>query len=63
MTPASPPMPLATAYANAPTVPAEGMVMIQADTMRPATFQRTSVRRPTPEPRMEPVATWVVDNE
>ena len=31
--------------------------------MRPATPQRTSAPRlPTPEPRIEPVATWVVDS-
>ena len=31
--------------------------------MRPATFQRTSVFLPTPDPRIDPVATWVVDSE
>ena len=36
---------------------------IQAETIRPATFQRTSVLRPTPDPRIDPVATWVVDSE
>ena len=63
MIPAFPPIPLAMAYAIAPTAPAAGIVTIQAETIRPATLQRTSVFLPTPDPRIDPVATWVVDRE
>ncbi len=39
-----------------------GKVMSQATTMRSATRQRTSApRRPMPVPRIDPVATWVVE--
>ena len=45
------------------TSAAMGRVVIQARAMRPATPQRTSPFGPVrPEPRMEPVATWVVDS-
>src|SRR5436853_6832736 len=48
----------------APTMPADGRVISQAAAIRPATPQRTSAPGlPTPLPRMEPVATWVVDSE
>jgi len=44
--------------------PASGIVMIHATTIRPATYQRTSAPRlPRPQPRIEPVATCVVDSE
>ena len=37
--------------------------MHQATSMRPATLQRTvAPGRPKPVPRMEPVATWVVES-
>ena len=50
-------------HTTAPTTPELGMVMIQARAIRPATLQRTvASRRPTPDPRIEPVATWVVDS-
>ena len=39
------------------------MVTIQADTIRPATLQRTTVRGQPPTPRWSPSHTWVVDNE
>jgi len=45
----------------APTRAAAGRVMVQATSIRAATPQRTSARRPRPVPRMEPVATWVVE--
>ena len=60
--PRAPPMLSATNHMTAPTSPAEGSVMAQAATMRPAMFHRTAAPRPTPEPRIEPVATWVVDS-
>src|SRR5580692_3711516 len=47
---------------SAPTSAAAGKVISQATNMRPATAQRTSAPGlPTPLPRIEPVATWVVD--
>ena len=63
-TPARPPMPAVMPYATAPTRAAAGSVTTQAVTMRRATLHRTSAPGlPTPLPRMEPVATWVVDSE
>ncbi len=48
---------------TAPTSAAAGRVMIHATTMRSATRQRTCAPgRPTPEPRMDPVATCVVES-
>ena len=48
---------------RAPTSAAAGRVISQATTIRPATPQRTwAPGLPTPEPRIEPVATWVVDS-
>mgnify|MGYP003693920375 CR=1 FL=1 len=61
MTPRAPPMPLATNQHSAPAIPALGSVRTQATTMRPNTPHRTGTRRPTPDPRMEPLATCVVD--
>ncbi len=53
----------ASPYAAAPTIPAAGRVRAQAETVRPATFQRTSVPYlPSPVPMIDPVATWVVDS-
>ena len=50
-------------YDSAPTNAAAGRVTSQATAIRPATAQRTSAPGlPTPLPRIEPVATWVVDN-
>ena len=47
---------------TAPTSAAAGSVTSQATAIRPATAQRTSAPGlPTPLPRIEPVATWVVD--
>src|ERR1700760_2684049 len=55
-------MPSDSQYDSAPTSPAAGSVTSHATTMRPATAQRTSAPGlPTPLPRIEPVATWVVD--
>src|ERR1700727_1542892 len=62
--PPEPPIPWAAAYAAAPTTPADGRVNTQAVAIRPATLHRTVAPcLPTPEPRIEPVATWVVDSE
>ena len=48
---------------TAPTSPAAGRVISQASTIRPAIPQRTlAPGLPTPLPRIEPVATWVVDS-
>ena len=60
VTPKAPPMPFATNQL-APTMPALGKVSTQATTIRPNTPHRTGIRRPTPDPRMEPLATCVVD--
>src|SRR5664279_1372839 len=50
-------------HTTAPTTAAAGRVSSQPATMRPATLQRTSAPRlPMPEPRIDPVATWVVDS-
>src|SRR5690348_2333639 len=47
---------------SSPTAPDAGSVITQATTIRPATPQRTSPPGlPTPDPRIEPVATCVVD--
>ena len=44
-------------------MPAAGSVMHQATTIRPATAQRTvAPGRPRPVPRIDPVATWVVES-
>ena len=49
-------------YDSAPTSPAAGNVISHATAMRPATAQRTSAPGlPTPLPRIEPVATCVVE--
>src|SRR6478736_5115114 len=46
----------------APTSAAMGRVMNQATAIRPATRQRTwAPGLPRPDPRIEPVATWVVE--
>src|ERR1700675_3949864 len=43
-------------------IPDAGMVMIQANTMLFATFQRTAdILRAAPTPMIEPVMVWVVD--
>ncbi len=48
---------------SAPTIAAAGRVTSHATTMRPATAQRTSAPGlPTPLPRIDPVATCVVDS-
>ena len=67
MSPASaelkPAMPCAIQNVSAPTRPAAGRVSSHATAIRPATDQRTSAPGlPTPLPRIEPVATWVVDS-
>src|ERR1035438_7106388 len=53
----------ATRKLRAPQAPAAGSVKSQASATRPATAQRT-VRFlvPTPEPRIDPVATCVVES-
>ena len=64
ITPALPPIPWASQYDSAPTIPAEGRVNSHAVAIRPATPQRTSAPfLPSPVPMIDPVATWVVDSE
>ena len=55
--------PCESQYDSAPTSPAAGRVISHATAIRPATAHRTSAPGlPTPLPRIEPVATWVVDS-
>ena len=62
MGPATPPTRWPTNHIAAPTAAADGRVISQAATMRSATDQRTwAPGRPTPLPRIDPVATWVVE--
>ncbi len=57
-------MPSAAQYAQAPTTPAMGSVNNHAVAIRPATDQRTSAPfLPMPVPRIDPVATCVVESE
>jgi hypothetical protein len=61
--PPSPPTRLPRYHIRTPTTVAAGNVISQAVTIRPATRQRTwAPGLPTPEPRIEPVATCVVDS-
>ena len=61
-TPARPPTAWAIQKQLAPTTAAAGRVVSQATPMRPAMCHRTAAPgRPTPEPRIDPVATCVVD--
>jgi len=63
MTPRSPPRAWPMNHMIAPTAAAAGRVMSQAATMRAATPQRTSAPfLPMPVPRIEPVATCVVES-
>lgn len=52
-----------THHMTAPTTPAQGSVMHHATSIRPATAHLTlAPGRPRPVPRIEPVATWVVES-
>jgi len=63
MTPAVPPIQCAMANATAPTTAAIGNVTSHAVAIRPATRHRTSAPlRPRPVPRIDPVATCVVES-
>ena len=52
----------AISHAPAATIPAAGMVRIQADTICPNTFQCTGCFLPIPAPVTPPETTWVVDS-
>ena len=64
MTPEVPPIAWVKRNESMPTTAAAGRVNSQAVAIRPVTPQRTSApRSPTPVPRIDPVATCVVDSE